>query len=350
MPNTPDWGAIETAYCAGVLSLREIATQYGNGITEGAIRKKAAKLGWVRNKKVGTQKGTQVRKSGTQKAPSVNLRTKPKKPTPQIENQIDFTRQANESTNDEWTLNPDEYGLTDMQARFVNEYLIDMDKTAAYKRAGYKSEGETAAAAARRLYRNVSVNQAIRDALDARERRTQITQDDVLKMWWEIATADANQITELRRLCCRHCWGFGFQYQWQDAVEFEEARLKAVESKKREPLDNGGYGFDAQLDPNPECPRCNGMGVSRSHFHDTRDLRGAARRLYAGVKEGKFGLEVITRNQDDALKMVAQHLGMLKNRTELTGADGGPINQVNYTPEDYAKAQAALENQLPDLD
>lgn len=345
---TPDWEAIETAYCAGVLSLRKIEAQYS--ISEGAIRKRAAKLGWVRNKKGGTQKGTQVRKSGTQKAPSVNLRTKPKKPTPQIENQIDFTRQANESTNDEWTLNPDEYGLTDMQARFVNEYLIDMDKTAAYKRAGYKSEGETAAAAARRLYRNVSVNQAIRDALDARERRTQITQDDVLKMWWEIATADANQITELRRLCCRHCWGFGFQYQWQDAVEFEEARLKAVESKKREPLDNGGYGFDAQLDPNPECPRCNGMGVSRSHFHDTRDLRGAARRLYAGVKEGKFGLEVITRNQDDALKMVAQHLGMLKNRTELTGADGGPINQVNHTPEDYAKAQQALENQLPDLD
>ncbi|MBN3188631.1 terminase small subunit [Pectobacterium brasiliense] len=193
MPNTPDWGAIETVYCAGVSSLREIATQYGNGITEGAIRKKAVKLGWVRNKK-----------SGTQKSQSVNLRTKPKKPIPQIENQIDPARSAIENTNDEWTLNPDEYGLTDMQARFVNEYLIEMDKTAAYKRAGYKSEGETAAA--RRLYRNVSVNQAIRDALDARERRTQITQDDVLKMWWEIATADANQITELRRLCCRHCW------------------------------------------------------------------------------------------------------------------------------------------------
>ncbi|WP_165708304.1 terminase small subunit [Pectobacterium polaris] len=348
MPNTPDWGAIETAYCAGVLSLREIAAQHN--ITEGAIRKKAAKLGWVRNKKGGTQKSTQVRKSGTQKASSVNLRTKPKKPNPQVENQIDSTRPANESTDDDWTLNPDEYGLNDMQARFVNEYLIDMNRTAAYKRAGYKGEGNTAYVNATRMLRNANVARAIRDALDARERRTQITQDDVLKMWWEIATADANQITELRRLCCRHCWGFGFQYQWQDAVEFEDARLKAVESKKREPLDNGGYGFDAQLDPNPECPRCNGMGVSRSHFHDTRDLRGAARRLYAGVKEGKFGLEVITRNQDDALKMVAQHLGMLKNRTELTGADGGPINQVNYTPEDYTRAQAALENQLPDLD
>ncbi|WP_233977291.1 hypothetical protein [Pectobacterium versatile] len=65
MPNTPDWGAIEKAYCAGVLSLYKIAAQHD--ITEGAIRKKAAKLGWVRNKKGCTQKGTQVRKSGTQK-------------------------------------------------------------------------------------------------------------------------------------------------------------------------------------------------------------------------------------------------------------------------------------------
>lgn len=62
---TPDWEAIETAYCAGVLPFREIAELYGDGITEGAIRKRAAKLGWVRNKKGSTQKGTQVRKKIT---------------------------------------------------------------------------------------------------------------------------------------------------------------------------------------------------------------------------------------------------------------------------------------------
>ncbi|EFM4225777.1 hypothetical protein IGC89_000205 [Escherichia coli] len=33
----PDWEAIETAYRAGVMSLREIASQHG--ISEGAIRK-----------------------------------------------------------------------------------------------------------------------------------------------------------------------------------------------------------------------------------------------------------------------------------------------------------------------
>ncbi|TXW26866.1 hypothetical protein D4M53_22010 [Klebsiella pneumoniae] len=55
---TPDWEAIESAYRAGVLSLRDIGDKYG--VTEGAIRKRAKKFDWVRNS------GTQVRKNGTQ--------------------------------------------------------------------------------------------------------------------------------------------------------------------------------------------------------------------------------------------------------------------------------------------
>lgn len=48
------WEAIGTAYRAGIMSLREIGTLYG--VTEGAIRKKARKLEWVR------KNGAQVRK------------------------------------------------------------------------------------------------------------------------------------------------------------------------------------------------------------------------------------------------------------------------------------------------
>ncbi|HAU5684533.1 TPA: terminase small subunit, partial [Proteus mirabilis] len=238
------------------------------------------------------------------------------------------TAQSNESSNahdDQNTFSLRNYGLTELQAKFVNEYLIDLNRTAAYKRAGGKCEGNTAYASASRMYRNVKVNRAITDALAERERRTEITQDAVLKMWWDIATADVNELTEYRRLCCRHCWGFGFNYQWRDSIEFEDAIKKALTANKPPPQDVGGYGYDETLDPNPDCPRCNGAGIGRAHFHDTRDLTGPARRVFAGVKEGKFGVEVITRNQDEALKMVAQHLGMLKNKTELTGADGGPI-------------------------
>lgn len=236
------------------------------------------------------------------------------------------------------SIDPRSYGLNDMQWKFVTEYLIDLDKTAAYKRAGYKSQGETAAAAARRLYRNVSVNRAIRDALDLRAQRMAITQDSVLQWWWDIATADATQLTEHHRACCRNCWGFGHNYQWRDVVEFEERSAEAKAKKGREPNDAGGYGFDATMDPNPDCPRCNGAGLSRTVFHDTRDITGPARRLFAGVKEGKFGLEVITRNQDEAMKLVAQHLGMLKNKMELSGPDGGPVQTetTNLTPQEAA--------------
>ncbi len=51
-------------------------------------------------------------------------------------------------------------------------------------------------------------------------------------MWWDIATADANELTEYRRLCCRHCWGFGFNYQWCDAVEYDDAVKKAMLANK----------------------------------------------------------------------------------------------------------------------
>lgn len=335
----PEESGLECDYCAGQLSLRDLAQIYG--LSEGAIRKRAKKHGWVRKGKSGTQKGTQVRKSGTHNG---KVRTSPKANIEAVAPDNDINPYADYGDDDMPGLDPRKYGLNDMQWRFVNEYLIDLNRTAAYKRAGGKGEGNTAYVSASRMYRNAKVNRAISDALAARERRTQITQDAVLKMWWDIATADVNQITEYRRLCCRYCWGFGHQYQWMDAVEHEEAAVKAKAANKPEPSDRGGYGFDTMLDPNPECPRCNGAGVGRAHFHDSRDLTGAARRLFAGIKEGKFGIEVITRNQDDALKMVAQHLGMVRNKTELSGPDGGPVKteSVNLTPEEAAEAYRKL--------
>ena len=58
----PDWEAIETAYRAGVMSLREIASQ--NGISEGAIRKRAKRDDWSRdlNAKIQQKADDLVRK------------------------------------------------------------------------------------------------------------------------------------------------------------------------------------------------------------------------------------------------------------------------------------------------
>lgn len=74
----PDWEAIESAYRAGVLSLRDIGDKYG--VTEGAIRKRAKKFDWVRNsgtqvRKNGTQSGTQKSKARTSEKPAIAGRT-----------------------------------------------------------------------------------------------------------------------------------------------------------------------------------------------------------------------------------------------------------------------------------
>lgn len=63
----PDWEAIETAYRAGVMSLREIASQHG--ISEGAIRKRAKRDDWSRdlNAKIQQKAEDLVRKQEVRK-------------------------------------------------------------------------------------------------------------------------------------------------------------------------------------------------------------------------------------------------------------------------------------------
>ena len=68
--------------------------------------------------------------------------------------------------------------LTPKQARFVEEYLIDLNATAAAKRAGYSER--TAYAQGQRLLKNVEIAAAIQKAQEARSERTRIDQDWVI--------------------------------------------------------------------------------------------------------------------------------------------------------------------------
>jgi phage terminase small subunit len=68
--------------------------------------------------------------------------------------------------------------LTAKQARFVEEYLIDFNATQAAIRSGYSEK--TARQIASQNLAKPDVSEAIRIAVDARSRRTGITQDRVL--------------------------------------------------------------------------------------------------------------------------------------------------------------------------
>lgn len=230
--------------------------------------------------------------------------------------------------------------LTPKQKIFVDEYLVDLNATRAYK-AAYPSckKDETAAAAAARLLRNVKVTAHIDQRMKDREKRTEITQDMVLKRWWDIANADPNEIVHVRRVCCRHCFGIDHYYQWRDEEEYQQAvqmSIGAAKEQKKDPVipsNIGGYGFDRLLRPHPKCPYCRGEGHAETHIEDTRHLRPQAKLLYAGVKQTQAGVEIKLRDQDKALENVARHLGMFKDKVELSGKVDSEIEIIIGTDE-----------------
>ena len=280
----PEESGLERDYCAGQLSLRDLAEIYG--ISEGAIRKRAKKHGWVRKGKSGTQKGTQVRKSGTQKS-KVRTKTDPK---------VSAEELISES------------GLSPQQSLFVAEYLIDQNATAAAERAGYSDPNY-----GRQLLTNPNVKRAIDSQLVASVSRTLANADEVLEKMWQLATFDANEISQYRRGACRHCWGFGHHYQWRDSIEHDEKCEEAKARNKPEPPDKGGYGYDHNREPNPACPRCNGDGIGRPHFPDTRTLSGAARLAYSGTKVVKGGIEISAISREKMFEAIMRRMGLTES-------------------------------------
>ncbi len=162
----------------------------------------------------------------------------------------------------------------------------------------------------------------------------------VIHEWMQIAIGDPTEIAKVRRLCCRYCWGDGFQYQHTNA-EYAQGTARALELGDDLAEFSGGAGFDKLREPNAECPECAGEGVEDLHIADFRKLTPTQRRLIAGVKQGKYGVEIQWRDQDAALMNLAKWYGLVVNRNEVSGPNGGPIPtaNVNYTlPTDPAEA------------
>ena len=202
----------------------------------------------------------------------------------------------------------DDDGLTAQQRLFVAEYLKDGNATQAAIRAGYSKK--SAEQIGYQLLKKTSVAQAIAQQQKASIARTLGSADEVLEQMWQLATFDANQLSQYRRGACRYCWGFGHHYQWRDMVEFEEQRLKALERKGKEPVDVGGYGYDHNREPNPACPRCNGDGIGQPYFADTRKLPPDAALAYSGVKLGKHGVEITAISRERMYEAVMKRLGL----------------------------------------
>lgn len=212
--------------------------------------------------------------------------------------------------------------------RFVEEYAKDRNGTQAAIRAGY------AAASAHSTASELLSNPKVREMVEAEMARVsqEATVDAamVLREYLAIATADPSKIMHVRRVNCRYCHGLEHMYQWRER-EYAEAcdratrPLKRGEAQEAFPDCSGGFGFRSNAEPHPACPECHGEGLEDIMFKDTEGLTGPERKLIAGIKRTKDGLEVKLRDQDGALKVLAQYAGLLIERKELTGKDGKPL-------------------------
>ena len=216
-------------------------------------------------------------------------------------------------------------------------YLETGNASEAYRRA-YDTRRmlpATVSNNAYKLLRETAISQRVAEARASTVGASTIDRAGVLALITEIATADASALAEVQVRCCRHCWGVGYEKQWKNAAEFGFALAEACDRQSRAereharsvelglkipapepaplPSDVGGYGFDVYASPNPECPRCLGEGHVMPVIKDTRKLKGAAKRLYAGFKQTKDGIEIKTRSQDHALGLLAKEYGIAKD-------------------------------------
>ena len=107
------------------------------------------------------------------------------------------------------------------------------------------------------MLRNVNVAAYVEERMQERQKRTEITQDRVLEELAAIAFARATDYAEVK----------------QDRVIIK----------------------------------------------DTADLTENQIKAIAGIKEGKFGIELKLNDKEKALELLGRHLGMFKEKVELSG-------------------------------
>lgn len=235
--------------------------------------------------------------------------------------------------------------LTDKQEKFCRELARLGDGKAAYRITynALKMNDASVASAVSHLLADPKVAQRVANLRAKAADRFEIKHVDVLRLWWRIATADANALICHRRVACRYCHGVGFQYQWRDETEWANAVALALAEESDElPSLAGGVGFNHTVAPHSDCPQCCGEGIGDVFATDTRKLGDDAKVLYAGVKKTRGGFEIQMRNQDEALANIARHLGMFNDR--LPGAaNGNPmVFAIAKDAKEAAKQYAAL--------
>ncbi len=158
--------------------------------------------------------------------------------------------------------------MTDAQKIFCDEYLKHLNATEAYKVAYPKCKKEDSARkAGSRLLTIVDIKNYIDEQMKNREERTKVTQDMV--------------INELKAIA------------FTNATEFATVKGNSVKIKDTDILDEN------------------------------------IKKAIVGIKEGKNGVEVSTASKLQALELLGRHLGMFKDKLEVTRPTGEITEEID---------------------
>jgi phage terminase small subunit len=185
---------------------------------------------------------------------------------------------------------------TELQKRFIDEYLIDLNATRAYK-AVYTTvkKDEVAASAAVRLLRNVKVQEYMKEQQKVIQERTAVTQDKV--------------ILELAKI------------EFSNGSDFAKVVTKPI---KRKVWNDSTQDYD-EIEVQEQFVE----------LFDTDTLLDDKKAAISGIKEGKYGIEVSSCDKVKALELIGKHLGMFKDKVELSGQINNPMEGL--TTEELKK-------------
>ena len=168
--------------------------------------------------------------------------------------------------------------MTNAQKRFCDEYLIDLNATRAYKVAYSRcKKDETASVNGSKLLRNTKVQEYISRKQKEIEKRTEVTQDMVIKELSAIAFSKASDYAKLKKM------------------------------KRNIPIfDEEGMIVDYKEEEYTEI-----------EFTPTDELSEEQKKALSGIKQGKFGLEVNSCDKVRALELLGRHLGIFNDKLDV---------------------------------
>ena len=179
--------------------------------------------------------------------------------------------------------------MTDKQIIFANEYLIDLNGTRAYKDAyPHVKNDNTAAAAATRLMNNPEVKDYIDKRIKDRLERIEVTQDDVIQELAAIAFANGSDYAK---------------------VVTKPVMIQTSEGDYVPALDSEG----------------NQMYYQAVEIEETEELTKRQIKAISGIKQGKNGIELTTYDKVKALELLGKHLGIFKDKVEVSGNINNPF-------------------------